>query len=146
MTAIFCRIACLSASMFSALCLAPGCAQTGGYDRDAGRRAPELRGLLLPAPPDAPPGVVAVLQSTGGTRALCYLRAVDDAVAGDIQAFAAKGAVVIVSGTPGENAFTVREVRPEGLRRKTQENQAEKERYSIPWSLVTWGRVPARDE
>lgn len=108
---------------------------------------PELRGLLLPPPANAPSGVVAVLQSTSGARAPCSLRASDDAVAGDILTFAAKGAVVIVTGKPGEFDFTVTGVRADGRRRAADEDAADVDELAVDvWSHVTWRSVPAREK
>ncbi len=126
-------------------CLVAGCTAVGTAGRSAGRADTELRGVLSPPATNELAGVVAVLHSRYGTRQPCRLIAADAAVAEDIQAFAAKGAVVIVAGDPGPESFTVHAVWTEGKRRhKEYAGDADVEdRKEDAWPGIQWGNVPA---
>ena len=121
--------------------LASGCAGT----RAAGRSDTELRGVLELATTNAPAGVMAVLCSCSGTRAPCFLRAANAAVAEDLLTFAAKGKVVIVAGVPGEEKFTVTAVWLEGKRRRKGYGDDAEDRKTNVWPSITWESVPAHD-
>lgn len=139
--------AAVASFLVAAFALAAGCAGTSGsYERTAALGETELRGVLEVT--NAPAGVVAVLQSRSGTRAPCRLRAIDPGVADDIRAFAAKGGVVIVTGAPGPETFTVTAVREEGKRRRRPEGDdtTPDEPTDGAWSHITWGSVPAKDK
>ena len=134
------------------LSLAAGCAGVNGAGRNTGRPETELRGLLTLAETNAPAGSIALLNSRSGTRAPCYLRTRDAAVADDIRTLAAKGAVVIVAGQPCANGVLVTAVWPEGKRRPKSQDEAmqmdDHDSKAAPdrWPDITWGSPPARDK
>ena len=127
------------------LSLVCGCAGTRAAGHQAGRLDTELRGVLEMATTNVPTGVMAVLYSRSGTRAPCFLRAANAAVAEDLQIFAAKGTVVIVAGVPGEEKFTVTAVWPDGKRRRKGYGDEDDNRKTNAWPSITWESVPAHD-
>lgn len=131
-----------------ALGLSAGCAAVGSSGRLAGRADTELRGVLALPATNAPADVVAVLQSRSGTYAPCNLRSPDGAVAEDIRTFAARGAVVIVTGEPGVEEFTVTAVRADGKPRKKDpdEDADGAEKTESIWPHITWGSVPVQEK
>ncbi|MFZ4395766.1 MAG: hypothetical protein ACOYOU_09095 [Kiritimatiellia bacterium] len=127
--------------------LLAGCAGTGSYERAARLGETDLRGVLEVT--NAPGGVVAVLHSRSGTRMPCCLQAVDYRVADDLRTFAAKGSVVIVTGSPGPEIFTVTSVRESGKRRRVGAAEEEDGALGTPkdeaWPSISWGGVPGND-
>ena len=130
-----------------ALLLATGCAAGGAFGHRSVRSETELRGVLTLPATNAPAEVVAVLQSRGGTRVPCNLRTSDGEVAADIRAFAAKGAVVLVTGEPSAEVFTVTAIRADGKPRRVHEGDADTaEKKEGFWPNVKWGSVPVQDK
>jgi len=130
-----------------AFCLSAGCAAVESSNRHAGRTDTELRGVLVLPETNAPTDVAAVLQSRSGTFAPCNLRTSDGEVAEDIRAFAAKRAVVIVTGEPGADGFIVTAIRADGKPRKKnpkEDADAAEKKESI-WPHITWGSVPVQE-
>ena len=126
--------------------LVAGCAGSGSYERTARLGETDLRGVLEVT--NAPGGVIAVLHSRSGTRMTCRLQAVDYRVADDLRTLAAKGGVVIVTGSPGPEIFTVTAVRESGKRRRLAEEDDDSA-IGMPkdeaWPSISWGGVPAKD-
>lgn len=65
-----------------------------------------------------------------------------------IRAFSAKGAVVIVTGEPSAEAFTVTAIRADGKpRRKAQDVDTNaEEKKEDAWPDITWGSVPRQEK
>jgi hypothetical protein len=128
-------------------CLSAGCTAVGSSDRHAGKTDTELRGVLALPATNAPADVVAVLQSRSGTYAPCNLRTSDGEVAEDLRTFAAKDAVVIVTGEPGADGFTVTAIRADGKPRKkgSDEDADAAEKTESIWPHITWGSVPVQE-
>ncbi len=134
-----------AATALFALVLSTGCAGVS----PAGRQADtELRGVLILTASNAPADVVAVLESRNGTRTPCNLWTTDRVVITDIQFYAAKGTVVRVAGDPGNEAFHVTDVWPDGQRRHKGHavDLDKEEKKGSFWPDFTWASVPGRDK
>ena len=103
-----------------------------------------LRGILAVPGTNAPPGVVAVLQGLHQERKPCALKAATLELAAAIREFAATGATVLVTGIPGEAAFTVTSICIDGRTRQPTASSDAPTNTSI-LSHLHWVGVPASE-
>lgn len=123
-----------------ALCVWAGTAAVGGDEPGV----TTLRGVLVAPGTNAPAGVVAVLHDRREERKPCALTAATAAVADTLRKLTAAGKVVLVTGRPGEEYFTVVDIRADG-RARTPDADSDGHTNALIHLPIHWVGVPAGD-